>query len=89
MLSNEQVSELASRYLLEVGQFLAPDEPKFDEEKRIWIVSVFHQSKVARFEMGEMTLDTEGNVVTLKLLEDSPEIRELERHCYKIRLAEK
>ena len=90
MITQEEAYNVADRYLLEIGQFLAPKEPKFDQGKQMWIVPVFHHSKVARFEIGEMTIDTKGNVITLKMLEDSPEIRELEKYNYEsLGLAEK
>ncbi len=80
MVTKEDVGAIAETYLImNVGNLVAPAKPKFDEEKKLWTVPVFHHSKFAHFEMGEMTIDTEGNVITLKLLEDSPEIRELDR----------
>ena len=82
MISEVQVLEIAESYLLDVGNLVGPGKPEFDEEKKIWIVPVFHSSHAAYFEMGEMTINTEGNVITLKLLEDSPEIRALEKDFY-------
>ncbi len=84
MLVKDEVEGLAEEYLImNVGNLVVPGEAKFDEEKKIWILSVFHSSHVAYFEMGKMTIDENGNVLTLNLLEDSPEIRDLEKYGYK------
>lgn len=91
MLTKDDVGKIADKYLMfNVGNLVGPGEPKFDEGKKIWTVPVFHSSKKFYFEMGEMTINTEGNVITVKLLEDSPEIREVEKDFYEsLKLSEK
>ena len=77
MISKKDAMEITDDYLITyVGNLLGAKDANFDGKNNVWVVSIFH---AANFEMGEMTIDTEGNVITLKLLEDSPEIREFEK----------
>ncbi|MBI2542633.1 MAG: hypothetical protein HYW24_00385 [Candidatus Aenigmarchaeota archaeon] len=64
MITKEEAYEQADRYLIEnIGNLIGPGEPIFDSKVGIWIVPVFHMSKVAVFPIGEMVIDSDGNIL--------------------------
>jgi len=74
MVDKEKVYEIADKYLImNVGNLVGPGEPGFDNKIRKWIVPIFHMSKVAIFPMGEMIIDTKGNIVHVRIAEGSSE----------------
>ena len=75
MIKKEKAYEIADRYLLEyVGNLIGPGEPMFDGKVNVWVVPIFHMSKVATFPLAELVLDSEGNIVYMPTAEQLEEI---------------
>lgn len=63
MINKEKAYEIADRYLIEyVGNLISPGEPVFDNKINVWIIPIFHKSKVATFSIGEMIINSEGKI---------------------------
>ncbi len=64
MMTKEEIYEKADRYLiLNVGNLVSPGEPLFDKKVNVWIVPLFHRSKVATFPLGEMIMAEDGDIL--------------------------
>ena len=75
MIDKEKVYEIADRYLIEyVGNLVGPGEPIFDNKINVWIVPIFHKSKVATFPMGEIVINSEGKIIYVPTSEQLEEI---------------
>lgn len=75
MIDKEKGYEIADRYLIEyVGNLVGPGEPIFDSKINVWIVPIFHKSKVAIFPIGEMVIDSEGTIIYVPTPEQLEEI---------------
>jgi len=75
VITKEKAYEIADRYLLEyVGNLIGPGEPMFDRKVNVWVVPIFHMSKVATFPLAELVLDSEGNIVYMPTAEQLEEI---------------
>lgn len=75
MITKERAYEIADRYLLEyVGNLVGPGEPMFDGKVNVWVVPIFHMSKVAKFPLAELVLDSEGNIIYIPTAEQLEEI---------------
>lgn len=75
MIDKEKAYEIADKHLIEhVGNLVGPGEPVFDNKINVWVVPIFHRSKVAIFPLAEMILDSEGNVIYIPSIEQLEEI---------------
>jgi len=75
MIEKENAYEIADRYLMEyVGNLVGPGEPVFDSKIKVWIVPIFHKSKVATFPLAEIILDSGGDIVYAPTIEQLEEI---------------
>lgn len=64
MITKEEAYEKSDRYLIEnIGNLVGPGEPIFDNKIGVWIVPIFHMSKIAVFPVGEIIIDNEGNIL--------------------------
>lgn len=64
MIGKEEAYKIVDKYLIEnVGNLIAPGEPVFDRKVNVWVVSVFHKSKVATFPVAEIVLDADGKII--------------------------
>jgi len=64
MITKEEVYEKADKYLIKnIGNLVGPGEPVFDAKVNVWIVPVFHMSKVAVFPVDEIVVDNDGNIL--------------------------
>lgn len=77
MITKEEAYKTADRHLIEnIGNLVGPGEPVFDSKVGVWIVPIFHMSKVAVFPIGEMIVDNEGVIVYAPSEKDVDEIFE-------------
>jgi hypothetical protein len=77
MISKEEIYEIADKYLIfNVGNLVGPGEPVFDNKINVWVVPIFHISKVAKFPLGEMVLDSKGNILYVPTTEQLEEVGE-------------
>ncbi|HLC39549.1 MAG TPA: hypothetical protein VJJ76_01560 [archaeon] len=75
MIDREKAYEIADMYLIEyVGNLVGPGEPVFDSKLNVWIIPIFHMSKVAKFPLGKMVLDSEGKILYVPTEEELEEI---------------
>jgi hypothetical protein len=64
VITKKEALDKAEDYLLTyIGNLVGPGIPFFDSERNIWIIPVFHMSKIATFPLDEMQIDTNGNIV--------------------------
>jgi len=71
VIGKEKAYEIADRYLIEyIGNLVGPGEPIFDNKINVWIVPIFHMSKVATFRLGEMIIGTEGDIIYVPTAEE-------------------
>ena len=64
MITKEEAYEKSDRYLIEnIGNLVGPGEPIFDSKIGVWVVPIFHMSKIAVFSVGEIVIDNEGNIL--------------------------
>lgn len=75
MIGKEKAYEIVDKYLMEyVGNLVASGEPVFDSKVDVWVVPIFHKSKVATFPLSEVILDAEGNFVYVPAADQLEEI---------------
>ena len=64
MITKEEAYEKSDRYLIDnVGNLVGPGEPIFDSKIGVWVVPIFHMSKIAVFPVGEIIIGGEGNIL--------------------------
>ena len=77
MIDKEKAYDIADMYLIEyVGNLVGPGEPVFDNKINLWVVPIFHISKVAKFPLGEMVINSEGKIIHVPTTEQLEEIGE-------------
>jgi len=77
MIDKEKAYEIADKYLIEnVGNLVGPGRPFFDDKINVWIVPIFHKSKVATFPLSDMVINSEGKIIYTPTAEQLVEIGE-------------
>jgi len=71
MIDKEKAYEIADRYLIEyIGNLVGHWEPTFDSKINMWIIPIFHMSNMATFQLGEMIISTEGDIIYVPTAEE-------------------
>lgn len=64
MITKGEIYEKVDKYLMmNVGNLVAPEEPVFDDEKRIWVIPIKYQSNFASFFLDSIVANIDGRFI--------------------------